>query len=379
MARGANHVNRDSFITEMPGISQAGVVALHKLGINRIADLLEADYERVAVVLDDFNEATRLLREARRLIAADEPASAPTPAPLPMRKVVAASPPPHTPAPQPPPAPVMPAAPAPNRKLGTRHRAPLRPQSAAPRPPEAAPPAPPSAAPVPRPAPAHIARPVAPSGPRPSAPTASAQIPQPPGPLSSQPEPRAYAPAAPAARTTRPDEQAVSNALSQAARGLQFTADATADRLTLARRLQAAATLLGQGAAHDDVVAALILESVEQGTVPAASVARTFGERAAALVDECGTLRAVPVSPLGKLPKYYLEMAGRSSLSSRRICAVHQLAHLSFSDTTAEADGDSRGALWYSRMLLQALEAGGSDPVILSLRAALDSAERIAA
>ena len=68
-----------------------------------------------------------------------------------------------------------------------------------------------------------------------------------------------------------------------------------------------------------------------------------------------------------------------TELAARRICAAHQLAQIAFAEPSTETRGDSRGVLWYARLLLQALEAGGPDPIVLSLRGAVESAERAAA
>jgi hypothetical protein len=84
---------KDKRIAEFPGISQSAIVALSRIGILTASDLINADYERVAVVLDDFNEAARLVREARKFLEARAKAKeAPTPPAPPAPQHIASSP-----------------------------------------------------------------------------------------------------------------------------------------------------------------------------------------------------------------------------------------------------------------------------------------------
>jgi hypothetical protein len=59
-------MTKDKRLAELPQISPAAVVALERVGCLSCSDLVGADFERIAFVLDDYNEATRLVREARR-------------------------------------------------------------------------------------------------------------------------------------------------------------------------------------------------------------------------------------------------------------------------------------------------------------------------
>ena len=44
-------------IGEIAGISPAAVVGLNRIGIVTIHDLLHAEFDRVAYIVDDYNEA----------------------------------------------------------------------------------------------------------------------------------------------------------------------------------------------------------------------------------------------------------------------------------------------------------------------------------
>jgi hypothetical protein len=338
-------ITKESLVSDLPGVSPAQAVALNRLGITRVGELIAADYESVAVTLESFDEATRLLREAKKHTESNDSkahvnaaANAQAQAAAAARAKVA---PRHRPHPH-----AKPAAHSAPQPVHGPHSAP-RPHSPQPVPQPAA-----------RPAGVRFAGDAAP------APNHSGH----------------HAGADQGAKRSggSQDDGMLSTALSLAGRGIDFSgADG---RAALSRRLGATTFLLEHEAEEADAIAALILEGVEDGSIPAASVARDFGEQVGQLVEECATIRAVPVSPLGKLPKYYLEMAQKTSVSSRRVCAAHQIAHLHLNAEAAVAAGESRGGVvWYARLLLEALEAGGPDPVVSLLRSSVDALSRVAA
>lgn len=252
-------MGKDKRIADFPGISQANVVALSRIGLLTATDLLNADYERLAVVLDDFDEAARLVREARK--AGD------------VRKAKEATPPP-------------------------------------------------------------------------------------PVPLASHPA------SAPAQRSTirigtsgsgsRTKNQSaagagvVGQALTLAATGIQ---DGPDWRASLSRQLHAVRLLLDNEGTPQEISAALLLDAIESST---GSDAGRLGAELEALLEECIALRAVPALPSGKLPRYYLEMAAKATLSARRVCAAALLASGLNRPDRAE-------------LLAEALLAGESDPIVNSL------------
>lgn len=178
----------------------------------------------------------------------------------------------------------------------------------------------------------------------------------------------------------RRDDEGLGLALSLAARGIDLAGGGEEARHALARRLSAAALLLEHGSPEDEPVAALILEGVEDGSVQANALDRVFSESLARTIEECTSLRAIPVSPLGKLPRYYLEMAARASAPARRVCAALQLSHLGLAaESGSRPDGSPGGVAWYARLLVEALESGGPEPLVAALRSALDTDARAAA
>src|SRR5215475_13595847 len=59
---------KDKKITELPGISPAAVMGLNRSGIVTVNDLVLAEFDKVAYLLEDYNEAARLLKEARKMV-----------------------------------------------------------------------------------------------------------------------------------------------------------------------------------------------------------------------------------------------------------------------------------------------------------------------
>jgi hypothetical protein len=242
---------KDKRISELPGISPAAVVALNRMGLLTVSDLVNADYDRVAVVLEDFNEASRLIKEARLVADTRKVKDAPggsTPAPLA------------------------------HGNTPTSHRAAIR-----------------------------------------TAPSAK--------------------PAAPA-KSVSPMNAALASVASD------FSAPDW--RETLMRRFDAVSFLLGHNASPTEVAASLTLEAAEAGEVSVNLTAEVEN-----LLEECIALRTVPVLPSGKLPRYYLDMASRSSLAARRVCAAALLACLRAGGRVERAD-----------LLAEALTSGEQDPLI---------------
>ncbi|MEX2219584.1 MAG: HD domain-containing protein, partial [Phycisphaerales bacterium] len=209
---------KDKSIRELPGISPSAVVGLTRDGIVSVSDLVAADFDRVAYLVDDYNEATRLVREA----AKDVPGS-------------------------------MPSRRSRNQESGQVGSTPVM----------------------------------------------------------RSPLKAVAAPKAPAsrAREEAPREPVMQAALEVAARGVNLGEGAAA-RAMLHRRLGSACLLLEHGADEAELCAALILETAEGGGLGSEEIARRFGGAVERVIEECASLRAVPMLPSGKLPRYYVDMAG---------------------------------------------------------------------
>jgi hypothetical protein len=296
---------KEKRISELPGITQAAVVGLNRAGIVTIHDLLKEEFDRVAYVVDDYNEAARLVKEARKIAEG--------------RRGVKHGPDPLVPGP-------LSNNPQPN---ASRHHA--RSGSIS------------HSSPAPTPAP-------------------------------SQAHPPAAAHAAPhsSEASAADGDGLLAGALPLAMRGIILTGDeAEEGRTALARRLEAVALLLSHGGSEQEMAAALLLEAAEAGAIgpeDAADCAPNLEQ----LLEECGSLRAVPMLPTGKPPRYYLEMAKTASREARRVCATHLILAVKTGEPLP-------GGPWYAKLLLESLEAGGPDELVALARTAVDRSHRAAA
>lgn len=274
---------KDKRISELPGISDSAVVGLNRIGVLTAQDLLAADFDRVAYIVDDYNEAARLVREARKIATGEH-----------------------------------------STRRGVKH-------------PEAVVPGP-------------LTGTVAPS---PRAKTGPALAP------TVSPAPQGA-------------EAMIGAALWLAARGLALAGpEAAAGRAALGRRLNIAGLLLEHGAGEAEVATAVILEPAEAGLVPPDEIGSRFGVVVEQLLEECAGLRAVPMLPSGKLPRYYLEMAKDASREAKRVCAAHVLVGMH------GQGGSSAGRS--AHLLVEALGAGDPDELVQRAQAALAEERRAAA
>lgn len=266
---------KDKRIAELPGISPAAVVALERVGFLSCRDLVNADFDRVAYVLDDYTEATRLVREARRLCG--------------------------------------------------------------------------------------LANPSAHSG-----------DPAPPEPLTSgsatrMPKSQSKG-AVSASASNQGGTMDLSSAIGVLALGLGG-GDGD-DRLVLRRRLNAMTVLLEHKASEAELIACATLEAIEAGALESSEIAQQFGKNIVKLLDQCMTLRAVPMLPSGKLPPSYIENARSAPREARRVCAGHLVA---MARTGEAADAH------YLRAHLEALQAGGDEDLVDEAAAVVKVAARRAA
>ena len=280
-------MSKDIPISELPGATPSASVQLNRIGVATASDLLKADYEQVSVLLDSFQEADRLLEEARKLVPAE-------PVQQPRRQ--------------------------PRAPRGHRQS---RPEAAPP------PPAPPI----------------------PSAPSSLIEQPRE-APVAST---DAAAPA-----SDLPQAGRVEDALAVAARGVNLME--ASGRSLLGRRLAAAAVMLAHASEEREIVAALLVEPHEAGAISVEEASERFGARVASALDEAAYLRAVPMSPSGRTPKVYLDMAAKSSAMARRAVAALQLASLEVDTAGSATPG------WYLSTLADALAAAGDDPLVRRLK-----------
>jgi hypothetical protein len=290
---------REKKVSELPGISQTAVVGLNRMGVLTAAELMAADFERVAYVLEDYNEAARLVREARKAVDG--------------KRVRSGDP-----------------------------------------------------------------------GPMPPAPLASGIVTPPAKPAMKVSEwARSVAAGAPTGKANRPGghpgpasaaagSAVVGTALAMAAESAMGD-EGDGWRVVLRRRLSAVTTLLDHRGTEAEVAAALLLEAIEEGEVGAemgGEATSKMGAEVERILEECISLRTVPVLPNGKIPRYYLEMARNAGLPSRRVCAACLLAAFEHEPSAPGPELTRLG---------EALLAGPGDELLRKLEALLEGMKRAAA
>jgi hypothetical protein len=294
---------KDKRISEIPGISQSAVVGLNRVGVVTVHDLLAAEFDRVAYIVDDYNEASRLVKEAKKLTQSEHGRKSRSAEPLvpgPLTQTISSS----------------------------GARSPMRVASQTPA--------------------AQAPAPVRNSGGHHASTSPTAHVPTGGGPLAS--------------------------AMAFAAAGMTLSGEGAAEhKALLCRRLGIATVLLDHGCSEKELLTALVLEAAEAGAISHEDAVSRFGDDIAALLEECTALRAVPMLPTGKPPRYYFDMAAAASREARRVCAAHLMA--------ACRDGESGlpGGAWYARLLMDALEAGGPDELVAMARQGVVSLKRAAA
>jgi hypothetical protein len=309
---------KDKKINEIPGISAAAIVQLTRMGIVGVQDLLHADFDRVAYVLEDYKEATRLVNEANKMVSkrgAKQPVVKPADASG-VEHVVALKP-----------------------VMATEPETPAKNETTIP------------AAHRPRPAKSAEVR----ADGKTSEDTTVARAPSASG-------------AKRAGATVTGAESPLALALSMLGRGVSLADRTDADsRLALARRLAVADLLLRYGGSELELIAALLTEPIELGTVSPQEALSRFGGDVWRVVEQVMTLRSVPLMPTGKPPAYYLEMARTASRESRRVCAAFLTQSLSIG-----VSGTAN--LFHARLLVEALRGGGPDDLVDLAAASLEHA-----
>lgn len=268
-------------VAQLPGISAAFAVALNRVGIISIADLLAADFDRIAYIVDSYDHAETLVREAMAFAKKHAP-------PLP-------------------------------RASGSE------------------------------------AYGVAGSGALPAA-----------GPVGRG--------------------ASVAEAIAEACRVEEVGEAPGAGLSRLARRLDLAARM---GEATPSVLAAAILHDVaERPDWPArrGEYGARFGVDFVQAVEQCASLRIVPLSPAGGPGRSYMGLMESCTRSARLICAGVTLAAIGEAlegvlrrgeEHWKSHPGGPECALWYFRLVASALRATESGhPLVDALTARLGELER---
>ncbi len=173
--------------------------------------------------------------------------------------------------------------------------------------------------------------------------------------------------------------EVVSLALSEAARLENVEGDAVGALARLARRTELAASL---GDRTPEVLAAALLhDAAERPDWPArrGELASKFGAGFGAIVEQCASLRVVPLSPAGGPGKSYLALMEGASAPARLVCAGVTIRSIRDALEGVARSGPSHWkshpgglecALWYYRLVSSALRATESGhPLVDSLSA----------
>jgi (p)ppGpp synthase/HD superfamily hydrolase len=154
----------------------------------------------------------------------------------------------------------------------------------------------------------------------------------------------------------------------------------------VAHLLATAATAIENGADEDEAIAALLHDAVEDqgGAATRAEIATRFGERVAAIVEECSDTDQDPKPPWRERKEAYLAHLRRASPSARFVSACDKLhnARSLLADYERRGEeiweifnGGRAGTLWYYRAIVDALSEGEPSAVVSELRRTVDRLE----
>jgi len=106
-----------------------------------------------------------------------------------------------------------------------------------------------------------------------------------------------------------------------------------------------------------------------------------FGEKVGDLLDECIMVLSVPVTPVGRPQKAYVEMVARSTGGAKLVCTAHAIATMRAARRLVDVEGENvwsrfhggrEFSLWYYRALRDAL---AECPLADKLTEAIDALE----
>ena len=150
-----------------------------------------------------------------------------------------------------------------------------------------------------------------------------------------------------------------------------------------------AGMVLEQGGDEDAAIAALLHDAVEdQGGRPTLDeIRRRFGDRVAEIVEGCSDAFTFFKPPWRKRKEAYLAHLPQAPAAVRLVSAADKLhnARTTLADyrQSGEAiwqrfNGGRQGTLWFYRAMVEALQAGGSFPLVEELDRVVSELERLA-
>lgn len=338
---------RTSPISELPGIPSSAVVGLNRVGIVTIQDLLDAEFDHVAYVLDSYDDAERIVRTAMRHVSAEGQAGS---------RVTAAGT-------------------SRARETGTTagRESGLRPRQAS---------GAPSAS-----GGGSTARPGGEG-------TTGARVAGQPvaAPRVAGTAGRDGANELRPARTVPTDGGRslslvrLGRALSVALRHQSTEIEAGVCMPRVMHRAAVAALVMEHGGSEDAAIAALLYADAREPSQPTKEeVEQAFGRRVAELIEQVAGLRVVPLEPSGAPAAWYASRVAAADEAVRLLLAAETVQHARslLSQLRAEGagvwqrfPGGREGSLWYYRTMTGALRRGSAPTGLLEeLSAAVESLE----
>src|SRR5512136_2535718 len=150
-----------------------------------------------------------------------------------------------------------------------------------------------------------------------------------------------------------------------------------------------AGMVLEQGGDEDTAIAALLHDAVEDqgGRQTLGEIRRRFGDRVAEIVEECSDAFTFFKPPWRNRKDAYLAHLPQASAAVRLVSAADKLhnARTTVADYRALGEGlwerfngGREGTLWFYRAMVEALQAGGSFPLVEELDRVVSELERLA-
>jgi len=147
--------------------------------------------------------------------------------------------------------------------------------------------------------------------------------------------------------------------------------------------------VLDYGGDEDEAIAALLHDAVEDqgGQTVREETARRYGERVAAIVDDCSDTDVMPKPPWRARKEAYLSHLPAVSASARLVSAADKLHNVrsilldyrQVGETVWQRfNGGKAGTLWYYRALTETYKQVGATPLVAELDRAVSELEQVA-
>ncbi len=154
-----------------------------------------------------------------------------------------------------------------------------------------------------------------------------------------------------------------------------------------AHLLRVTGLVLEHGADEDTAIAAVLHDAIEDQGGPGTRtlIGNRFGQRVAAIVDECSDTDQTPKPPWRQRKQHYLAHLATASPSARLISAADKLDNIRSLLTSYRQSGEEiwkhfrggrEGTLWYYRSVLAVLRQTGPSTLVDELSRAVAEFEQ---